>query len=236
MGRRAKLSVCDKLLLAASGLEKRNVLPFTAEDLVVAAWNKFPNAFGLVGYYDDQGCPLYPDSNRVFAEIMGSKPIRKRGLLVKVGQKMYRLTETGRDLAAQLESSVTEDPEARRSEAKIGLPRDMLSEIRRLLGSRAVRKVDNDQSDSLTFHDACLFWGVTPQSSAIELEGRLENLNGTVSAARRALGGGQARLKHGGKSLSPGSFDLIDSTHHELLKKFQAEIRTIRGRTDQRRS
>jgi hypothetical protein len=89
----------DKLVLAAVKLEKKGKKPFSAEDLVVSAWKLFPNSFGLAGNADEKGIPLYPDSNRVFVEIMGSKPIRKKGYLEKVGNKMYQLTQSGRNRA-----------------------------------------------------------------------------------------------------------------------------------------
>jgi hypothetical protein len=99
-----ELSVSEKLLLAAHTLEQQGKQLFSAEDLVVAAWRAFPLTFGLRGHADAAGTPAHPDSNRVFAEIMGSKPIRKKGLLVKTGTKMYSLTESGRllfDAASQ---------------------------------------------------------------------------------------------------------------------------------------
>src|SRR5918911_2824096 len=102
MERKDQLSVSEKLLLAAYDLEENSRRPFSAEDLVVSAWRKFPDTFGLAGYRGGDGELSYPDSNRVFAEIMGSKPIRKRGLLTKVGSKMYSLTEAGRDHARLL--------------------------------------------------------------------------------------------------------------------------------------
>ena len=89
------LSVSDKLLLAAHGIGGDVRRTFTAEELVVAAWRRFPDVFGLAGHPDERGLPLYPDSNRVFAETMGCKPIRKKGYLVKTGAKTYRLTEAG---------------------------------------------------------------------------------------------------------------------------------------------
>src|SRR2546422_184533 len=96
------LTVPEKLLLAASELEEKGLRPFSAEDLVVSAWRKFPDTFGLAGHRGENGQPAYPDSNRVFAEIMGSKPIRKRGMLEKVGSKMYQVTEAGREHAEHL--------------------------------------------------------------------------------------------------------------------------------------
>ena len=95
----SKLSIADKLLIAALDIEKAGKKEFSAEDLVVSAWKKFPDAFGLQGYLDENGKSIYPNSNRVYAEIMGSKPLRKRGLFQKVGNKMYKLTEAGHPYA-----------------------------------------------------------------------------------------------------------------------------------------
>ena len=209
MPSKPKLSVYDKLLIAAFGLSLDGRSPFSAEDLVVAAWKMFPNTFGLSGHHDADGRPLYPDSNRVFAEIMGSKPIRKRGFLVKVAQKMYDITQMGRDVASQLEASRGISGRKEDRAARVRLSRDVLAELRRLLGSRAVQKVDNAQIDALTFHDACLFWGITPQSSAIELDGKLANAKDTIAAAKRVLSSGETRFQHGGQPVSEETLDLI---------------------------
>ena len=99
-------NIIEKLLLSAYELELDGKKPFTAEDLVVSSWQNFPDAFGLQGYRDSEGNLLHPDSNRVFAEIMGSKPIRKRGLLIKVGVKQYQLTEAGEELARLLKGRI----------------------------------------------------------------------------------------------------------------------------------
>src|SRR3954470_19103153 len=98
----SKITVHEKLLLAATELENSGSKTFTAEDLVVAAWRLDPETFGLAGHLDDKGRPAFPNSNRVFVEIMGSKPIRKQGLLAKSGTKTFRLTESGRQRAEQL--------------------------------------------------------------------------------------------------------------------------------------
>ena len=236
MAKPVGLSVCDKLLLAAYGLEASGRSPFTAEDLVVAAWQRFPSAFGLSGYLDAQGKPAYPDSNRVFAEVMGSKPIRKRGLLVKVGRKMYSLTESGRDLAARLSPDAGHDQGSDVQGGKLGVGRDVRAEIVRLLSSRAVSKVKEGRTDALTFHDACLFWGINPATSAIELQGKLANVQGTLDAAERELTAGARHLKHGGEAITGDRLGLLQRTHQALLAAFEDEIKTIRLRTDQRRS
>ena len=87
----AECTVPEKILLAASELEEKGESPFSAEALIVAAWQKFPRAFGLKGFSDQ-----YPDSNKVLASIMGGKGLTRRSLLVKMGQKLYALTREGR--------------------------------------------------------------------------------------------------------------------------------------------
>ena len=76
-----QLTVPEKLLIAALEARKSSAT-FTAEDLVVSAWQLYPDTFGLSGYADQ-----YPDSNRVLTNIMGSKGMRGKGWLRKVGAK-----------------------------------------------------------------------------------------------------------------------------------------------------
>ncbi|MEW6033854.1 MAG: hypothetical protein AB1603_03245 [Chloroflexota bacterium] len=223
------LTVPDKLLLAAFDLEQGGRRPFSAEDLVVSAWRKFPDAFGLAGYRDDSGDLCYPDSNRVFAEIMGSKPIRKRGLLAKVGSKMYQLTEAGRDHARLLlrhyGQSLVE---------KAALPREMEQELRRLFTSKAVEKVKNNRLGDLTFYDACSFWGISPRSSAIELEGRIANFEKVLDSVRRVVKSKMATFEHRGQAFGASDLDTLLQAHQELLRRFDAEIEIIHKRTDER--
>ena len=90
-------TVPEKILLAAHELEEQGQSPFSAEMLIVAAWQKFPRTFGLKGYAE-----LYPDSNKVLASIMGAKGLANKGWLMKMGQKLYALTREGRNSVRRL--------------------------------------------------------------------------------------------------------------------------------------
>lgn len=228
-----KLSVAEKLLRAAARLESaQGRQPFSAEDLVVAAWEEFPDTFGLSGHLDENGRPQFPDSNRVFMEIMGSKPIRKRGYLRKVGRKMYALTAVGRDAAARL------DDRSRRRDVSTNqrtrLARENVAQIQRLLRARATKKVEQGLEEELTFHDACLFWGITPRSVAIDYQGRRAALQEIVGQARIEVGEG-TRFTHSGREFSPQMLDVIIRTDAILESRFKDEIATILQRDDQRR-
>jgi len=222
------LSITEKLLLAAYELEKSGRRPFSAEDLVVSAWQKFPDAFGLAGYRNDAGSLAYPDSNRVFAEIMGSKPIRKRGFLKKVGTKMYQLTGAG---SAHARNFLTDRGQ---QVQKAGLPRDIEEELKRLFTSKSVGKFKNNRFEDITFYDACSFWGISPRSSAIELEGRIAHLEKVIELAQKAVNEKIVTFEHGSQAFGDSDLDLLLRLHKELLRKFDEEIKVIQRRTDER--
>lgn len=223
------LTVPEKLLLAASELEEKGLRPFSAEDLVVSAWRKFPDTFGLAGHRGENGQPSYPDSNRVFAEIMGSKPIRKRGMLEKVGSKMYQVTEAGREHAEHLLNR-----RATFSVQKASLPREVARELKRLFSSKAVEKVKSERNDDLTFYDACDYWRISPRSSAIELEGRFANLEKVIQSACKVVQRKAASFDHGGHAFGRADLQVLLNVHSKLQEKFQEELRIIRKRTDER--
>ena len=96
----------EKILLAASALEDAGQSPFSAEALIVATWQANPRTFGLKGYADQ-----YPDSNKVLAGLMGERGLTKRGLLAKMGQKLYAMTREGKAAIRRIQEEATQ-PEA----------------------------------------------------------------------------------------------------------------------------
>ncbi len=232
------MTVADRLLLAAADLDAQGKTSFTAEDLVIAAWQRFPRHFGLRGYNGANGLPLYPDSNRVFAEIMGSKPIRRKGFLIKAGEKTYSLTVSGRETARLLcqQGKGCADDGAIQGGGKATLSRPVSAKLERLLKSRAVDRIQNSQSERLTFHDACVFWGITARSTSIELEGALANTESIIEHARAAVQNGASSLRSGSADLCDGATDLLWRTHETLKMKFADDLNVIRQRTDQRKS
>ena len=133
----ADCTVPEKILVVADQLEKEGQSPFSAEALIVAAWQKFPKTFGLKGYTDQ-----YPDSNKVLSSIMGAKGLTNRGWLLKMGQKLYSLSREGRqavpfrerghDLGGEGERLGRED-----LAADVGVQPDELDRPRRTCGSPA---------------------------------------------------------------------------------------------------
>src|ERR1035438_1248354 len=202
-----KLSVADKLVVAAHKLTISGKSPFTAEDLVVAAWRAYPDTFGLPGYADADGRSMYPDSNRVFAEIMGTKPVRERWYLVKVGNKLYQLTEAGTHYAGGLQSQAV-------GIEKIGLARNLKDELERLLKAKATDKFKTERIDEITFYDACGFWKISARSTAIDFTGRYNNIEKILASAKTATQGKSIVLQHGGEAITLNDVNNLRSEEH----------------------
>src|SRR5262245_12497698 len=185
----AEFTVPEKILLAADQLEKDGQSPFSAEALIVAAWQKFPRAFGLKGYTDQ-----HPDSNKVLSSIMGEKGLARRGWLVKMGQKLYSLTREGRQVVRRVLRQ-EDAPEA--APSNVRLAREQEQFLLGLLDSTAAGKFEEGRKQDLTFADACRFWGVTENMKGDALDTRLRQLEEHLGGLERLLADADAELTGG---------------------------------------
>ena len=222
-----KLTITEKLILAAFELESTGNRIFSAEDLVVSAWSKFPDSFGLAGYRGKDGEVLYPDSNRVYAEIMGRKPIRTNGFLIKVGMKMYQLTESGVENARLLLNKLDSQ-----DYVKGKLPREIVREIKRLFKAKVVEKFLAGKE--LSFYDACGYWNISPRSSAIELEGRFSNIDSILKKVKEISQGKGILVEHSEDYIREEDLDMLIEIHKVLKDKFVNDLNIIRKRIDER--
>jgi hypothetical protein len=166
------LSKADKLLLAAGALAREGRMKFSAEDLVVAAFNAFPDDFSLKGY------PQFPNSNAVLTQVMGKAArLIVKGWLEKTGAKQYRLTPKGiHDLdgisGEQLSRSVHL---AREEEEGLG----------RLLSTTAYQMYSSGERDRITFHQFCRFVGLAAGDKWQRVQGQLSATRHLVETARK---------------------------------------------------
>ncbi|MGH6871258.1 MAG: hypothetical protein ACREHE_07115 [Rhizomicrobium sp.] len=224
-------TVPEKLLLAALEVRKRSAT-FTAENLVVEAWKQYPDTFGLSGYASE-----HPDSNRVLTNIMGTKGMRGKGWLKKVGEKRYQLTSAGLTdgevlLQRNSSSSTTSDTRFLRAE----LDRHAATALSRILSTPVVKKALAKQDDAISFNDACAFWDITVRSNANTLTARLADVTVLIDRALEASNhaGGSGGLKIGGVTLTRYQFETLAGLNRILQEKFKAELDIIRKRTDER--
>jgi hypothetical protein len=226
-----RLTVPEKLLLAALAVREVHAT-FSAEDLVVQAWKLYPDTFGLSGYSGQ-----YPDSNRVLTNIMGTKGMRGKGWLRKVGEKQYQLTSTGLASGETLLSGKPEiGPEQPSTALRAELDRQTAAALMRIFGTPAARKWLNNERDTLTFNDACGFWDITVRSNANTLQSRLADVRTVLERATEATKVGKASegLKLSNTVITAHQLDAMMSLHSQLQAQFRSELAILSKRTDER--
>jgi hypothetical protein len=222
----AECTVPEKILLAADHLEKQGQSPFSAEALIVAAWQQYPRTFGLKGYAD-----LYPDSNKILSSIMGEKGLARRGWLVKMGQKLYALTRDGRQVVRRLLNEDATEPEPAAPAAH--LSRDQEKFLVGLLDSTAVQKFEENRKMELTFADACRFWGITENLRGDVLDTRLTQFETNLNELDRALGSADAELSNG-RVVSAGDVRVVTNIHRHMEDRFSRHLSLLRTRGGKR--
>jgi len=215
----AECTVPEKILLAASQLEDEGQSPFSAEALIVGAWQKFPKTFGLKGYADQ-----FPDSNKILTSIMGEKGLARRGWLIKMGQKLYAMTREGREVVRALQNG-----EPLPAAEPVKLSKDQEKFLLALLGSTAFLKYQEGRRQELTFADACRFWGLTENLSGDHLDERLGHLRATLADLDRQLGLGRCVLA-GGRSVSGEDIGVLADLHARLEERFRRHLSLLRNR------
>lgn len=223
------LSVPERILVAALKLETAGTTPFTAEDLVVGAWQLYKDTFGLQGYADE-----FPDSNRVLTNIMGTKGLRGKGWIVKVGEKRYRLTEAGRRAAADLSRDEGADAEERAGV----LSREAIAVLERMALSPPAKKAASGQTvESVTFSEASVFWGISARSSANTLRAQLRETEEVLTAAEAAVRVGDRILatERVPVRLTSDLVRQLRTLDNEMRLRFDRELQLIARRTDERR-
>ncbi len=172
--RTAPLSVGDKILLAMYELSRGSTKPLKYEDIVIAAWKKYPQDFSLRGYD-------YPDSSDIHKPLYG--PLKTRGL-VRTANKFFALTEHGQAYIGKLiDAQKGKSPNGRTER----LARDEQVEINRLLQSDAFRLYEKGEKEKILDSDVYTFYGVTVRTNENEFRGRIYTVEAAIEKGYRLL-------------------------------------------------
>jgi hypothetical protein len=212
----------EKILLAASALEEQGQSPFSAESLIVSAWQKYPHTFGLKGFEEQ-----YPDSNKVLAMIMGEKGLPGRGWMVKVSQKQYALTRDGKQVVRKLMAG-EEVPPLRGGRAVTKLTREQDLLLQQLLAAAAFEKFVQGRSAEWTFSEACRFWTIAERTGAA-IDERLDELQAQLADVEKALKTGGVTLGNGKEMTVTEAGQLCD-VHAQLEQRFARHLNLLRSR------
>jgi hypothetical protein len=224
----AELTTSQKILMAAFRLEEQGQSPFSAEALIVAAWQENPRTFGLKGFADQ-----HPDSNRILSCIMGEKGLARRGWLAKMGQKLYSLTRKGKEEVQHLQgggSKTTKSSAERVKTPRSKIPRDQEKYLMSLFSASAVKRYQEGFKREITFADATKFWGITDNLQGEELTHRLDKVTATLADFERIVGTGSVELSNG-RSISQEDLESLAEVNDYLKEQFARHLSLLKNRS-----
>jgi len=193
---------------------------FTAEEVLVHAWERDRLAWGLRGFEE-----YHPDAAKIFKELdahAGKLGMVGSGLLEKVHQRVYRLTPAGLAAASALRPS---DPIARE---KAG--RELNEEIKQILEHPVFRMWLQDQSAPKRFRDAGHFWGIAPGMPAKTVRERVNAVEHTLKAALdflSAVGVDEVTEQRGKVLFQRQDIGRAMQFHSDLKKRFAGDLRLL---------
>lgn len=153
-----------------------NKVPY--EELVIQLWQDFPEAFSLRNH------PEYPDASDVHKKLYNG-PLKDEGLVLSLGNKVFRLTDKGvaraGEIASAIKSSVS--PPVHPNEDKTRLSREVSNFIKHIKGSRAFVTWQAGEQDKLVDYDARVFFQF---STGTKVEDRKIKVNFAREAIQQA--------------------------------------------------
>jgi hypothetical protein len=195
----------EKILLAVYELSSHKTLPCKYEDIVVKAFEMFPEEFQLRGY------PKYPDSSDIHKPLYGQL---KRLGLIRSANKYFSLTEKGLSMATELSAVVFKKS---KTDSKIDrLTRDMAAEIERVRNCQAFQFFVAREPDKILDTDFYYYLGVTVRTGKNDFLGRLRVVTEAVETAAK---------------IDPNDLNKkVVEFHGVLLKKFDDLIQKKTGK------
>lgn len=188
-----------KILQALYALSPSGPRLVTYEDIVVKAWEMYPDDFGLRGYSD-----RYPDASDIHVPLY--KELKSAGLVATgpARQKKFKLTDAGWDLAASLFSDGTSEGSASTGR----MSRSGSQELRHLERATATELFLSKKEDDILDTDFFAFYRTSVRAAPRDFESRLAQ---THRALQEALA-----------TDAPGARDL--SSVDQFLRERFAEI------------
>jgi hypothetical protein len=167
----------EKILVAMFKLSGGKTRALKYEDIVVKAFEMFPDEFALRGH------PQYPDSSDIHKPLYG--PLKRKGL-IRAANKSFTLTAHGVEVAKRLiEHAGKSLDEVAESGDRI--TRDQKAEVDRMVGSAAFKLAADGQRDRILDTDFYAFAGCTVRTPPNDFLGRLAATRSAISAAKKLV-------------------------------------------------
>jgi hypothetical protein len=151
---------------------------------------------------------------------------------MKMGQKLYSLTNPGRQVVQRLLEGDEPVPAPRTAAARqTKMTREQEKFLMSLFDSAAVEKFDEGRKSEITFGDACRFWGITESTHGDALTNRLNRLRVQLTELDRIVTRGDTELSNG-RSLSAHDIAHLNQMHQYLEERFSRHLNLLRNRVE----
>ncbi|HEX7517650.1 MAG TPA: hypothetical protein VF345_10240 [Chthoniobacterales bacterium] len=160
------ISKPQKILSVMFDLSKGQSKPLLYEDIVVSAFQRYPEDFQLRGY------PQYPDSSDIHKPLYSMK----QDGLVRSANKSFLLTPRGLDIARNLIGTA----DAQRDR----LTKQEEKEVNRIVQSQAFRLFQEGQAARILDTDLYEYFGVSVRTPKSEFLGRVITVEQAIVAHR----------------------------------------------------
>lgn len=166
----------DKILIALHDVSAGTTKVCSYEDVVVKAWQLFPEEFGLRGYTD-----RYPDASDLHKPLYG--PLKEGGFVRSGGRtKSFGLTERGLEHVERLRRPA----ETEANGGSTRLQRSQVTALKRLTDRSATALVLSGKTDELLDTDLYDFYGVTVRTGHKDFAGAVNSVDSAIDAALAA--------------------------------------------------
>ena len=170
-----RLTQADMVLIALYRAAEGTTARVPYEELVLRAWRTFPYAFSLRNH------PQFPDASDIHKRVY--QTLKPGGMVLTLGNKVFRLTEKGLAEAKKLSRAVAAESPAQAPQG-LRLARDEEEFVRHALQSRAFNTWTSEGRDELIDYDARVFFQFSTGTPKQERRRKVEFAREAIEHAR----------------------------------------------------
>jgi hypothetical protein len=195
---------------------------FTAEDLLMKAWARDPQAWGLRGYELQ-----HPDSEKMRVEIDRANVkggMVGLGFFEKIRQRTYRLTPSGLVAASKVNEA---DPSTRAM-----AERKLADAVKDIISHPVFLSWTKDSGTPKYFRDAGHFWGIAPGTPPRVIGARVREIDQTLANAAALLderGTEEVAERHGKVLYDRTDIKRAQEFHTMLKQRFANDLSTLKA-------
>lgn len=175
-GKCRPLSQVDMVLVALGRVAGGTIAKIPYEELVLQAWRDFPEAFSLRNH------PEHPDASDIHKKLYDS--LKRQGLVLPLGNKMFRLTDKGVEHARRLDDALQGPSRSDDRAPKTRLSREKKNFLEHAVGTAAFKTWCTGEAEKLIAYDARTFFQFSTGTPVKDRRLRVQFAKESIAAGR----------------------------------------------------